>query len=92
MDVGQVLVALLSFPVLGLLLFALAAVEKRLPGDPSCTRPRERGGQKDDRMPAERQRVIRWPAGHVRQQAGAGFGKEQATPTGTSDGQYRRAG
>ena len=88
---GQVLVLVPSFPALTLLLVALTAVEKRLPGGPPGAKPRDSACQPDDRVPAERRALVLWPGGRGRRRA-TPRGEEVVRAGGGDNEQYRETG
>ena len=85
MDLGEALVLVFCSPVAGLLPFALTVIEERLPGEPPCAQSPREAGREDDRRPADRQRLIQWPADRARRK------QSSVRRAPAADRQYRQA-
>ena len=85
-NVADALTLILCFPVMGLLLFTLTAIEEWLSDQPPSAHPSDEAGQETGPGPAGRGALVRWPAdrSHRRQSP-----VRQAPAAGR---QYRQAG
>lgn len=90
MDLGQALVLIFSFPVMGLLLFVLSVVETWL-GDLPGAAGQDPARPEDAHMPAGTHTLILWPADRA-QRGRLPPRKDEATRPPAAGQRYRQAG